>query len=257
MLTNPFETQLVQSLGVRIGPGTSEGVSGGGAELEVPVPRDDACHGRSARGCARRRADRGSLDVRRRSAAREHSRIRPPDGADRHREIRQRAGGPGSGREDPRRRPRLLRHVGRHRDERSASREARASPTTELVRPALRRLLEPHLPLQPRLRALLSRRRRHAPGRHGELRRPERAGHRRVLQGHRRNRRFRARMRDDPDGRRAASAARHPRDRPARGGAWTVGRRRHQRREHHGEPGEAPGGGRGPRTVPFPRCARS
>jgi hypothetical protein len=30
------------------------------------------------------------------------------------------------------------------------------------VRPALRRLVESHLPLQPRLRALLSRRRRHA-----------------------------------------------------------------------------------------------
>jgi hypothetical protein len=29
MLTNPFETQLVQSLGVRIGPGMSEGASGG------------------------------------------------------------------------------------------------------------------------------------------------------------------------------------------------------------------------------------
>ena len=28
MLTNPFETQLVQSLGVRIGPGMSEGASG-------------------------------------------------------------------------------------------------------------------------------------------------------------------------------------------------------------------------------------
>ena len=64
-------------------------------------------------------------------------------------------------------------------------------------------------------------------------------------------------MPDDPDGRRAAPAARHPRDRPARGGAWTVGRRRHQRREHHGEPGAAPGGGRSTGAVPFPRCSRS
>ena len=35
-------------------------------------------------------------------------------------------------------------------------------------------------------------------------------------------------MRHDPDRRRAAPAARHPRDCPARGGAWTLGRRRHQ-----------------------------
>ena len=64
-------------------------------------------------------------------------------------------------------------------------------------------------------------------------------------------------MRDDPDGRRAAPAARHPRDRPARGGARTVGRRRHQRRAHHGEPGAAPGGGWSAGTLPFPRCSRS
>ena len=49
MLTNPFETQLVQSLGVRIGPGSSAAASSARA-VEVPVPRDDACHGRSARG---------------------------------------------------------------------------------------------------------------------------------------------------------------------------------------------------------------
>ena len=36
-----------------------------------------------------------------------------------------------------------------------------------------------------------------------------------------------------------------------------MGRRRHQRREHHGERGEAPGGGRSTGTVPFPRCSRS
>jgi len=41
MLTNPFETQLVQSLGVRIGPGTSEGASSaevGGASSKCPFP---------------------------------------------------------------------------------------------------------------------------------------------------------------------------------------------------------------------------
>jgi hypothetical protein len=37
MLTNPFETQLVQSLGVRIGPGTSEGASSG-ASSKCPFP---------------------------------------------------------------------------------------------------------------------------------------------------------------------------------------------------------------------------
>ena len=37
MLTNPFETRLVQSLGVRIGPGTSEGVSSG-ASSKCPFP---------------------------------------------------------------------------------------------------------------------------------------------------------------------------------------------------------------------------
>ena len=64
-------------------------------------------------------------------------------------------------------------------------------------------------------------------------------------------------MPDDPDGWRAALAARHPRDRPARGGAWTLGRRRHERRAHHGERGAAPGGSRSTGTVAFPRCARS
>jgi hypothetical protein len=37
MLTNPFETQLVQSLGVRIGPGASEGEPGG-ASSKCPFP---------------------------------------------------------------------------------------------------------------------------------------------------------------------------------------------------------------------------
>ena len=37
MLTNAYETQLVQSLGVRIGPGTSEGASSG-ASSKCPFP---------------------------------------------------------------------------------------------------------------------------------------------------------------------------------------------------------------------------
>ena len=37
MLTNSFETQLVQSLGVRIGPGTSEGASSGASKCPFPA----------------------------------------------------------------------------------------------------------------------------------------------------------------------------------------------------------------------------
>ena len=36
MLTNPFETQLVQSLGVRIGPGANEGASTGAGKCPFP-----------------------------------------------------------------------------------------------------------------------------------------------------------------------------------------------------------------------------
>ena len=76
-----------------------------------------------------RRADPRPVDGRRRSAAREHSRVRPPHGADRHREIRPGERGPRSGREDPRRGPRLLRHVRhRHRTRRSRTRATFARP---------------------------------------------------------------------------------------------------------------------------------
>ena len=116
MLTNPFETQLVQSLGVRIGPSTSwrprRSFSGGGRVErregerrgvrrgdEMPVPRDDGWYGRrveagppaSTRLRTDRRVDSRPVDVRRGSAAREHSVVRPPHGADRHRAIRPRA----------------------------------------------------------------------------------------------------------------------------------------------------------------------
>ena len=83
-----------------------------------PVQRDDAGSGRGVRdatlrlgsGQARRgrRANSRPMDSRRGGQAREHSRVRPAHGADRHREIRPRERGLGSGREDPRRRPRLL-----------------------------------------------------------------------------------------------------------------------------------------------------
>ena len=38
MLTNSFETQLVQSLGVRIGPGTEASAEAGGASSKCPFP---------------------------------------------------------------------------------------------------------------------------------------------------------------------------------------------------------------------------
>ena len=55
MLTNPFETQLVQSLGVRIGPDarlSNDETCTGRPHLQrqMPVHRDDACHGRITRG---------------------------------------------------------------------------------------------------------------------------------------------------------------------------------------------------------------
>ena len=105
MLTNAYETQVVQSLGVRIGPESDAeaGASGGKCPFPAMIP------GAGEARC--RRANPRPVDGRRRSAAREHSRVRPPHGADRHREIRPGEGVPGSGREDPRRGPRLLRHV--------------------------------------------------------------------------------------------------------------------------------------------------
>ena len=181
MLTNVYETQVVQSLGVRIGPGTGDAASstsGAGCPFTSMIPGNGEVKARRGR-----RDDPRPVDRRRGSQAREHSRVRPPHGADRHREIRTGERGPRSGREDPRRGPGLLRHV---------SSRMSMPMNTSSVRAALRRLLEPHLPLQPRLRALLSRRRRHASGRHRELRRSERARHRGMLQGHRRNRRVRA-----------------------------------------------------------------
>ena len=121
MLTNAYETQVVQSLGVRIGPDAREALRrvkpklqrrrAPRREFQVPVPRDDPRHGRNGRGCGTRRTKPGAVDCRRRSAAREHPRVRSPYGAHRHREIRAREGGAGSGREDARRRPRVLRHV--------------------------------------------------------------------------------------------------------------------------------------------------
>ena len=82
MLTNAYETQVVQSLGVRIGPSTGPRSRQERRHVrrEVSVLRDDS--GRCDR--ADWRTGRGALDCRRGSQTREHSRVRPADGANRH-----------------------------------------------------------------------------------------------------------------------------------------------------------------------------
>ena len=191
MLTNAYETQVVQSLGVRIGPeararGERRARRAGKCPFPAMIPGDGRRR-EPARPASR--FPSGGLPPPKRG-----SRTFPSSSAP----WRGPASRDSPGREGPSKwtrrsstRPATssacearLRNE-RHRDEHAASEH-------EPVRPALRRLLEPHLPLQPRLRALLSRRRRHAAGRHGELRRSERARHRGMLQGHRRNRRLRA-----------------------------------------------------------------
>ena len=165
MLTNAYETQMVQSLGVRIGP-ADHGCGTGDVRRPLPVHRDDSRQRRSAARSGQRTAPR-PLDSRRGSQAGEGSRVRPPDGAHRHRAIRARQGCPGSRRNDPRRGARLLRHVAR-RYERDPVRPCTFRPgalrpgSRPDVRPAVRDFLEPHVSLQSRLRALLSRCWRHA-----------------------------------------------------------------------------------------------
>ena len=153
MLTNAYETQIVQSLGVRIGPRPTRG-AGTSARPAAGARSPACCRPRRA---GRRRCAAGDdrpVAVRwtagRRGAAREHPRVRPPDGADRHRAFRARARGARGGRDDPRRGPRLLRHVtGRmHADARSpgptsspgTSPTAATSPaSTAISTPAARR----------------------------------------------------------------------------------------------------------------------
>src|SRR4051794_37989638 len=77
----------------------------------MPVSGDGGWDRRSTERHEPGRGAPGPVDVCRRSAAREHSLLRPPDGEDRHREVRAREGGPGSGRDAARSGPRLLRHV--------------------------------------------------------------------------------------------------------------------------------------------------
>ena len=87
MLTNAYETQVVQSLGVRIGPP----VELRGGRREVPILGDDPRHRRRSP----RRTDSRSLDCRRRSQARQHPRVRSSDGKNGDREIRSRKGNAG------------------------------------------------------------------------------------------------------------------------------------------------------------------
>ena len=90
MLTNAYETQVVQSLGVRIGPEArwaSRAAQVRKCPFTAMIPGTEG----SAIGCGRRTGP-GPLDGRRRSEAREHPRVRPPHGADRHREVRAREG---------------------------------------------------------------------------------------------------------------------------------------------------------------------
>ena len=72
-----------------------------------------------------------------------------------------------------------------------------------------------------------------------------------MLQGRRRNRRFRAEA-DYPYERRAAVPSRHRRDCPLRGGARPLGRRRHQRREDYQRTWRPSLSGGRARGCPFP-----
>ena len=102
MLTNPFETQLVQSLGVRIGPDKGAGAAAVEAAGKCPFP--------AMMSAAAATEEPAPLRWTSGAEARlgEHPRVRPPHGEDRHREIRARAGSGGDRREDARRRPGLL-----------------------------------------------------------------------------------------------------------------------------------------------------
>ena len=118
MLTNAYETQIVQSLGVRIGP---DRVRAEGATAScpfsamIPAPEEpraiDPAQAGDLFDSAQGKPLPDPVDGRRGSAAREHSRVRPSHGADRHRAVRAREGGFGGRRGRPRRGPRVLRDV--------------------------------------------------------------------------------------------------------------------------------------------------
>ena len=115
MLTNAYETQVVQSLGVRIGPdlgAEAAGTSGSSCPFAAMLPATDGASGGDER-VPDSPSQSPSNGPRGRSQAREHPRVRAPDGTDGHRDIRPRAWGRAGGRDDPRRGPRLLRDVTR------------------------------------------------------------------------------------------------------------------------------------------------
>ena len=69
MLTNAYETQVVQSLGVRIGPAMSDGQRRATSERRLPVPRDDSGDGRGATRSGRAsRSPSGGLPPRKRGS---------------------------------------------------------------------------------------------------------------------------------------------------------------------------------------------
>ena len=71
---------------------TARGARGRGGELRLPVLRDDSGDEARSRAATRRAELAVRWTAAARSAAREHPRVRPPHGADRHREIRPGAG---------------------------------------------------------------------------------------------------------------------------------------------------------------------
>jgi molybdenum cofactor biosynthesis enzyme MoaA len=106
MLTNAYETQVVQSLGVRIGPRRGRGRPRSGRR-QVSVHRDDPGDGRARRS----RRPRRPLDRAAEARLANIPEFVRPMAKTGHRAIRPGARDPRSRREDARRGQRLLRHV--------------------------------------------------------------------------------------------------------------------------------------------------
>ena len=192
MLTNPHETEMVRSLGVRIGPaaaaaianpGAGHGRRGGRRGAESPAAA--AAPSPPCSAARRRHRSAGAAPsgptwtpgaLARLEAIPEMVRPMARAGI----EMVARENGPPADRRGRARRGAVaLRDVDPVEAARSRSRGALAARrrrgSQRGLRAPLRRLLEPHLPLQPRLRALLPRRRPRQ-GRDPGLRRPQRAG---------------------------------------------------------------------------------
>ncbi len=91
MLTNPYETQVVGSLGVNIGEGSdpSEGESKCPFSSMVQVVGAGAGASSSELSWRWSLELRAQLEPRGKLAAGQRSRVRPPDGQGRHREVRE------------------------------------------------------------------------------------------------------------------------------------------------------------------------